>query len=131
MESGQYQRATGGRLPDWYVKQPPRTRGDHIYLTAYARLATERRAFPGDIGPIPWSAVDTYGRRYGFGPWMHEHFVNVIMGLDRSYREHVKDKEAQEESKAKRRAAKAEKRAQQKTNLSGLQQRRAALMGGE
>ena len=115
IETGQHQRNRSGRpLPEWYLKRPHEVRGDEVYLRAYARLSTERRDFGQQVGPIPWTAIDAYGRRYGFGAEMHEFFVDVMLLLDQSYREHLANKSDDEQRKQQKSTDREAKRAAKK-----------------
>lgn len=124
VESGQYQRRTGGRLPDWFHKQPHTVRGDDFYLTGFHLLATERQ-FPGNgIGPIPWSKAFSYARSYGFDCRMSHFFARVILLLDGHYRDHLREEQKRESD----REAKRQRREQKKSegNVSrGPRSRRA------
>lgn len=127
VESGQYQRATGGRLPSWYQAQPPQQRGEEFYLKAFHRLGTERQ-FPGNgFGPIPWSRIEEYADRAGLDARMHVVFVDTILILDSLYREHMRE---ENEKKAGKDARTAEKKAKQEAaklaGTGGIQKRRAA-----
>lgn len=102
---GQYQRATRGRLPSWFLEQPPKLPGDDIYLGAYEKLSTDRRIVEGGSGPIPWSVVDRYAESHGFGGVMRPFFVDIVMRLDIKYREHLKVENDKKQRKAKRAAA--------------------------
>lgn len=111
VESGQYQRSRvgrTGRLPAWFTRQPKRVRGDDFYVRAYSRLSTERLPFDGQIGPVPWSCVDRYGRNYGLSPLMHEWFVDLIMVTDRAYIERIERESQKKQRRADRKAKRDE-----------------------
>jgi hypothetical protein len=97
-------------MPDWYLKQPPKVRGDDWWISAFSCLATER-SFPGNgVGPIPWSKAFLFGRAQGFDRWTCNFVACVILLLDQHYREHLRDeqnKEAKREAKQAKREAKA------------------------
>jgi len=84
VESGQYERATGGRLPGWYDDRPPEVRGDEIYLRAFWELSSERQ-FGQSVGPIPWSKVIQYGERKGLDSVMIGVLEVVMRELDEVY----------------------------------------------
>jgi hypothetical protein len=105
VESGQYQNANSGRLPDWYVKKPAEVRGDDFWLRAFADLCSER-AFGTAIGPIPWSKIVMYGERKGLDRAMIGVLEVLIREMDEVYlsdlRETQRHKEQDQARKAKR-----------------------------
>jgi len=125
VESGQYQRGrtTRGRLPEWFTRRPRAVRGGEVYLVAYARLSTERRYFADRVGPIPWSAIDSYGRRSGFRGIMLEHFVDVVMQLDRKHREITAERAEKDAAQAERRQKRIERASSRRGRL-GVSRRR-------
>lgn len=111
VETKRYQQSRGGRgkLPAWAANKPQTRSSDGFYLRAYSRLSSERRPFPGQIGPIPWSAIDRYGKRYGLGALLHEWFVDLMLVLDHAYIEDATDEMEREAKQAERAAGKAAK----------------------
>lgn len=103
VESGQYQRSTG-RLPDWYLDQPPSKRGDNVFLSAWGSLGTCRQFTPnGDgWGPIPWDRAVLYARELGYGRRYRGWFTRVILALDSAHREHVREQREQERKRDER-----------------------------
>lgn len=110
IESGQYQRNTG-RLPDWYIKQPPSERGDATFFAAWGALGTCRQFTPsGDgWGPIPWDRALLYARELGFSRRYRAWFASVILALDSKHREHVRDERAKERKKTEKQQAREAK----------------------
>lgn len=107
MESGQYQRATRGRLPAWYLKQPRGYKGDQFCFRAFTVLATERDYTQG-TGPIPWSKAVLYAEKSGFPPSLQMWFGELMLALDHEWRENLKEqrgKERKREERAERRKA--------------------------
>ena len=119
----QYQRATGGRLPDWYVKQPAYVRGDEFYMAAFAVLATERQLLDKGRGPIPWSKAILYAKEAGLDRRTRRWFAAVMLSLDSQWREKRRDESARDKRGAERKAERERKRQEQKT---GIQKRRRA-----
>ncbi len=109
--TGQYQRATGGRLPDWYQKEPLEIQGDHLYLRAFNLLATDRQYLAGQeggIGPIPWSKAVLFASELGFSRRARMWFADVLMVLDQKWRENERleqDKEEKRKARQQRRDA--------------------------
>lgn len=107
MTSGQYQRNTRrkegrARLPQWWLDQPPRIRGDELWFDAYSRLLTCRR-YEG--GPIPWIDALNYARAMGFGP-DSTHFADTMLAM----RGHLQILRQQKREEAEKIAAKRAKR---------------------
>jgi hypothetical protein len=46
-----------------------------------------------DVGPIPWTAIDAYGRRYGYEGEDFDSLLRLIRDLDEAYRTWVKSKQ--------------------------------------
>lgn len=106
-------------------KRPREIRGDSFYLKAYSRLSTERHFFNNATGPIPWTAIDTYGRRYKLNPLMHEWFVDLIRMLDIAYRDKL-EKEGEDDAKRQRRQDRRDAKKAGSSSDSGIQKRRAS-----
>jgi len=112
--SGQYQRATG-RLPNWYLKQPLKIRGDEFYLHAYSVLQTERRRsvrveggkLVSETSPIPWSSALLYAEKIGLSRQGQLWFANVILSLESERREREREEQAAEQRRQKRRERRA------------------------
>lgn len=94
LETGQYQRATRGRLPQWYLDAPMLRPGDEFYLQAFFELSTERSFGMGAIGPIPWSRIIDYGQRAGLDKQMQDVLVRVLRTLDEEYLKWQREQEA-------------------------------------
>ncbi len=60
-----------------------------FYLDAFFELDTERR--DGRL-PIPWTAIDRYGTRYGVEGHDFDIFKSLMRSLDRAVRDRNKDK---------------------------------------
>lgn len=60
-----------------------------IYQDAFDDLLSERR----DGGPIPWTAIDAYARRYGITEPEHfERLVVCVQALDREHLAYLRSK---------------------------------------
>jgi len=59
-------------------------RGDHVYITAFWELSTER-SYGQYLGPIPWSKIIFYGERLGLDETMVPVFTRVIRELDEAF----------------------------------------------
>jgi len=107
--SGQYQRSTRGRIPAWFSKQPPWSRGQQNLIRAFRRLETHRQhTSNGGFGPIPYNAIREFAAPRLRSPWVVDYFCDAIYFLDMRYRQSVakeRDAEAQREARAARRNA--------------------------
>ena len=99
-------------MPEWFRKQPPPVECEDFYIRAYARLSSERHYFGQEVGPIPWSKVDLYARRYGLNAAMTDFFVDLLLGLDVSYRGRLRDGDEKQRSRDERKARREAKRAE-------------------
>jgi hypothetical protein len=123
----QYQRATGGRLPEWYVRQPPSVRGDEFFLIAFAYLGTERAIFVNangavcGTGPLQWSRAILYAKEAGLDRRTRRWFAAVMLSLDSQWRESKREENDKERRKADR---KAEREARKAQGASGIEKRR-------
>ena len=113
-DKSQYERSTGGRLPEWYAEQPPFVRGDDVYVLAFSLLSTDRQFDQGRMGPIPWSSAIRYARELGWSRVMRRWFATVLLILDSIHREHVREKQLRDEAKAERKSAREAKAAKQR-----------------
>lgn len=77
--------ARGQPPPDWAADCPEILRGEDFYLRAFWDLHTERQLGAVVPGPIPWSAVVTYGSRFGLEPSMVDVLAEVVRELDGAY----------------------------------------------
>lgn len=127
--SGQYQRNTGGRLPEWYLKQPPQYRGDEFFLLGYSCLETERFYSGAGVGPIPWSKAWEYAYRQGLDRRMCSYFALVILMLDGFYREDLRDEHAKADKADAKAAARAEREAEAKLGSSKPMRKRITAQG--
>jgi len=84
IESGQYERATGGRLPDWFYDEPVHLPGDELYITAFWELSSER-TYGQYLGPIPWGKIIFYGDRLKLDETMMIVFVRILRALDEAF----------------------------------------------
>lgn len=126
MESGQYQRSTG-RLPDWYLKQPPSCRGDGVYLAGFHILNTERDHSKDCYGPIPWTKAWDYAYRIGLDRSMCVQFANVMVMLDGHDRKHRAEERERQEKQDKKKAARDKRKAEAESH--GVGRRRKARQG--
>lgn len=119
IESGQWQRSSGGRggrMPDWYHKRPREIRGDAFWIAAFNRLATCRQVRRDGFGPIPWTAVHEYAVSRRFSPGFLEFFEDVLLLMDQFYRERIRQQQDDDEGKERRRA---ERKAKQEADRVG------------
>lgn len=61
--------------------------GLNPYFEAFRALTTDRPVGMG-AGPIPWTSIDRYARRYGFNGDEFEELEHHIRALDSAYMEH-------------------------------------------
>ncbi len=98
------------------MRRPQEFRGEEFYVLAYARLSSERNHFPGEVGPVPWNRINTYGQTYKLTALMHEWFVDLMMLVDRLYIERM---DRERERKRRRKDRKAKREAKRKKNALG------------
>lgn len=61
-----------------------------FYREAFLRLIPDHPVGPmGDVGPLPFAALDRYARRYALGGLGFEFFVALMQALDDVYVGHV------------------------------------------
>lgn len=101
MTSGQYQRSTG-RLPDWYLQQPPKSRGEDPFIQALYLLDGDR----AHAGKIPFTSAARYAELLGLGAEMSGWFARVLLLLDAKFRRH----KAEEAEKVRKRKERQERR---------------------
>jgi hypothetical protein len=58
----------------------------HFIWEAFRELGTDRQLGMA-VGPIPWSAIDRYARRYRLGDGAFSYFQRVIRDLDEAWLE--------------------------------------------
>lgn len=69
-----------------------------MYYEAFTELSTCRPVGMG-IGPVPWTAIDRYGRRYGFEGDGFVYLVRMVRALDDAFLAHSREKAKEEEAK--------------------------------
>jgi hypothetical protein len=72
--------------------------GLEMYYEAFTELSTCRQVGMG-MGPIPWTAIDRYGDRYGFQGEGFEYLVRMVRALDDVFLAHSR-KKAEKEAQA-------------------------------
>jgi hypothetical protein len=77
----------GRELPDWYMDGPDLLPGDEFYLRAFGELST-CRYIGMSAGPIPWTAMVTYGKMVGLDTDAMELFILVLRMMDSEYLEY-------------------------------------------
>lgn len=82
-----------GKLPDPIANAPDLLPWLSPYYTAFEELLSERKedGFTGEVGPIPWSAIDRYARRHEAG--VGRDFSTLLMyvrALDFHHRKLIK-----------------------------------------
>lgn len=84
-------------LPDAIAGAPELLAGLEAYYEAFIELSTCRDSGMG-VGPIPWTAVDQYARRYGFTGDGFGYLLKMVRALDDAFLKHQrqKDKEARD-----------------------------------
>lgn len=71
---------------------------------AYASLERDRPLTMGGPGPIPFSSIDAYARRYGIDDLVEfDRFRRLIMAMDSQYLSHVADELAKDAKKGQKR----------------------------
>lgn len=74
-----------------------------MYYEAFTELSTCRPVGMG-IGPVPWTAIDGYGRRYGFEGDGFVYLVRMVRALDDAFLAHSRAKAKEEEARSNARA---------------------------
>lgn len=75
---------TGQKLPDRIANKPVLRVGLEIYWRAFWECSTDRDIGMAE-GPIPWSAINAWGQRYGFTGEEFERLVLILKALDSEY----------------------------------------------
>ena len=83
-----------GKMPDPIVNAPDLFPWLQPYYTAFEELISERRedGYTGDVGLIPWTAIDRYAMRHKHG--IGREFGTLLMylrALDYKHRKLIKD----------------------------------------
>lgn len=76
------QLAEAGHIPESDVDPPVLGRGLHFIYQAFWTLGTDRQV---ESGPIPFSAIDQFARRYGIVEF--DRFRSLIVRLDNAFRQ--------------------------------------------
>jgi len=71
------------------LDEPALAPGLGWYLDAFAELGSCRPAGIGNLGPIPWTALDAYARRHGIAGEDFETFAVLIAALDAAWLAHI------------------------------------------
>lgn len=71
--------------------------GLEMYYEAFTELSTCRNAGMS-VGPIPWTAIDRYGQRYGFQGDGFDYLVRMVRALDDTFLAHSRKKAKEEEA---------------------------------
>lgn len=75
------------------LDEPDLAPGLGWYLDAFAELASCRPMAMSGIGPIPWTALDTYARRHGIAGEAFETFALLIAALDTAWLAHIEERQ--------------------------------------
>ncbi len=79
-------------LPGKIANKPILREGLGVYHTAFTELTTTRALGMAE-GPIPWTAIDSYGYRHGYWADEFDRLVEIIHGLDNAYLKYRSDKQ--------------------------------------
>lgn len=82
----------GADLPAAVLDEPELAPGLGWYLDAFAELGSCRPMAMSAIGPIPWTALDAYGRRHGIAGEAFEDFALLIGALDAAWLAHIEER---------------------------------------
>lgn len=74
------------------LDEPDLAPGLGWYLDAFAELGSCRPAGIGGLGPIPWTALDSYARRHGITGEDFESFAVLIAALDAAWLAHIEER---------------------------------------
>lgn len=74
------------------LDEPDLAPGLGWYLDAFAELGSCRPMAMAAIGPIPWTALDTYARRHDIAGEVFETFVLLIAALDAAWLAHIEER---------------------------------------
>lgn len=80
-----------GPIPEKILNAPQLEFGLEWYYEAFGKLTTCRSIGMG-AGPIPWLAMDAYGKRYGLDLEEQEDFEFLIGAMDDAYLKHAAEK---------------------------------------
>lgn len=86
-------------IPDKILQYEELLPGLEFYLEAYLDLCSDKQFGFGE-GPVPWSAIDTYAKRYDIEGDDFDRLVNVIRAADAQILE-AKQKKSKRELKTK------------------------------
>lgn len=68
------------------LEPPPVHDVEAFYLSAFRNLSTDRQKTERSTGPIPWSSIDSYSKRFSFID--SEVFMLVMRELDEAFLNH-------------------------------------------
>lgn len=71
-------------IPEVIAQAPSLLEGLELYYEAFSELSTCRGTpdFNGNVGPIPWTALDAYGLRHGFEGEAFDYLCRMVRALD-------------------------------------------------
>lgn len=75
---------TGQPLPEKIKNKPELRTGLEIYWRAFWECSTDRDIGMAE-GPIPWTAINAWGMRYGFKGECFERLVLLLKAMDSVY----------------------------------------------
>jgi hypothetical protein len=80
-------RIEAGHAVPSYDNQPDYPDGLEWVLSAFSQLSTDRPVTMGGEGPIPFTSIDRYAKRYDVAEF--DEFLTYIRALDAAYLEHA------------------------------------------
>lgn len=84
-------KANRGPIPEKILNAPQLEFGLEWYYEAFGKLTTCRSIGMG-VGPIPWLAVNEFGKRYGLDLEEQEDLEFLISSMDDAYLKHAAEK---------------------------------------
>lgn len=75
------------------LDEPDLAPGLGWYLDAFAELGSCRPMAMSAIGPIPWTALDSYAQRHGIAGEDFEDFAVLIAALDAAWLTHIGERQ--------------------------------------
>lgn len=82
-------------IPEVIANAPALLPGLEVYYEAFCELSTCRQTGMG-VGPIPWTAVDSYARRNGFEGEGFDYLLRMVRALDDTFVAYTRAKQERE-----------------------------------